>query len=134
MENSDHTVGDSEKVEGPGYTITVEAVHDILELAISGQATRENAQEIAQAFADVASRYDKPVLVDVRDVEGRLGVTDTYYHVRNHPHRRYKWKTAVIELPENASYYTFHEVTAMNAGLSLRYFHTHEEARAWLRE
>lgn len=135
MERLDYTPTDSDKVEGPDYTVVVQAHSDILELALSGQATRENASEIADVVTNIAIRYDCPVLVDVQALKGRLGVTDTYYHVRrDRPHRQLGRKTAVVDLPENASYYTFHEITATNAGFNIRYFNTLENARAWLRE
>ncbi len=135
MTDSSYTDGNPDRVEGPGYVIVVEALSDILELSISGQATLENAYEIAERVTDITTRHRKPVLMDVRTVKGRLGVADTYYHVRrDRPQEQSKWKTAVVDLSENASYYEFHQTTATNVGFFIRYFNTPEDARAWLRE
>lgn len=134
MTEADRTTETPKKAKEPSYSITVEATGDILELAIRGRATAENAAEIRDAVIDIAKDHQKPLLVDVRGLAGRLSVSQTYYHVRNQPPAPPIHKTAVIDLSENAEYDKFHEVTATNAGLMLRYFNTPEEGRAWLRE
>jgi len=124
----------SNKVECPGCTVTVEAISDIVELSVSGQIRAENMPQIVEAIAKTLKHHQKPRLVDVRDAKGRLGIAETYFFVRSH---NLKWRgvrTALVDLPENASYAAFHETTATNAGRILRYFNTLEEARAWLRE
>ncbi|HEX8915838.1 MAG TPA: hypothetical protein VF796_26015 [Humisphaera sp.] len=121
-------------MEPTEYHITSSRDAGLLLIGLTGQATRDNAGRIA---ADVialvtAERADR-VLVDCTRIGGRLGVTDTYYHVREYrlgDHR--PRRVAVIDLPEHAEYFTFHETAAANVGYGfLRYFSDPAAARRW---
>jgi hypothetical protein len=134
MTESHHGADGVKILDGPGYTITFEEIGDILELVIQGRATHQNADQIRDAVMDIARDHQKPLLVDVRGIEGRLNVGRTYHHVRGRASPPLGRKTAVIDLLENAEHSQFYDITATNAGLNVRHFHTPEEGRAWLRE
>jgi hypothetical protein len=39
----------------------------------------------------------------------------------------------VVDIPENSDYQSFHENTAVNAGMKLKFFTDIDAARAWLK-
>lgn len=107
----------------------------VLELVLTGQASKQNAAEIARDVFQIATD-EKPerLLIDVTALEGRLGFTDTFFHVQQYPVQAVKSpKTAVLDLTENSIYYSFHETVAANAGMSLRYFADRSAAELWVR-
>lgn len=105
----------------------------VLKLTLRGEANQENADQIAQdVIAAGRGEGVKSLLIDVRELHGRLSVGETFFHVKRFSTGPTK-RVAVVDLPENASYYRFHENTAANAGRVLRYFNEIEAAQLWLR-
>lgn len=123
-------------MDGNTYQISITWNEDIMEIAITGQASKQNAHEIAQHAIKILSEHrpDK-VLVDCTNLVGRLDLIDTYFHVRQYPSERHRpVKLAVVDIPENKGYFSFHETTASNAGVPIKYFTDSDEAVKWLRQ
>ncbi|MBN1546982.1 MAG: hypothetical protein JW902_10005 [Syntrophaceae bacterium] len=115
------------------YQIEVSWDEEILEIIIIGRASKENAGEIAQeVFRIAGENKPKRMLIDCRNVQGRLSIGDTYYHVRGYPNVRIK--AAVLDILENKSYYSFHEAAAKNLGFPIKYFNHVDGAKAWLQQ
>lgn len=65
----------------------------------------------------------------------QLSITETYYHVRQRPTvSHHPDRVAVLLNPENKPIYSFHEVTAANAGLRMKSITDVGEATRWLRQ
>lgn len=116
------------------YQIDVSWNGQLLEMTISGEATKDNGDAIALDVIRLVVQHKPDLLfIDVRKVKGRLGIIDTYFHVRDYPRPPHPvTRAAILELPENKDYYVFHETTARNAGMNVRYFVDFDEAMAWL--
>ena len=120
------------------YQLTVSWDEDVLAITITGQLIKENAAqaatEIAQEVYEIIRR-DNPqrLLVDCRTLQGRLSIGETYFHTRKRE-QVLRVKTAVVDVVENESYYSFHEITATNAGVLIKFFNDYDAAKAWLRQ
>ena len=75
----------------------------------------------------------KNVITDVRALQGRLGIIDTYQRVRSYHPDICKYNLTIVDLPENAEYQNFHEATAQNAGLHFKWFADMDADRDWLK-
>jgi len=123
---------------GKTYQLAVSRDEDVLIIIITGQLMKENAaqaaNEIAREVYEIIRR-DNPqrLLVDCRALQGRLGIVETYFHSRKRE-EFLRVKTAVVDVVENESYYSFHEITATNAGVLIKYFNDYDAAKAWLRQ
>jgi hypothetical protein len=120
--------------EKPGYHLSTFVNEGVTEIVISGEVS-ENAVEKLQneVFAIMKSTAARNVVVDVRAIKGRFGFFEAYFRVRNYPPDRPIVNTAVVDLPENQEFESFHETTARNAGLSLKCFTDIQAALDWLR-
>ncbi|TAJ10615.1 MAG: STAS/SEC14 domain-containing protein [Nitrospirae bacterium] len=115
------------------YTITTCLRDNVLEIAISGSGGRENADAIAQdVIAAIRTEQAGKILIDVRPFQGRMGVADTFFHVRRYPLDLRHVRTAVIDLKEHSAFTSFFETTASTLGFSIRYFNEIPDALAWL--
>ena len=116
------------------YQIGFSWNEDIMEITITGHTSIHNAPEIAQDVINMMSEHrpDK-VLIDSTKIVGRTSLVDTYFSARQYPiHRHRPAKLAVIDIPENRDYFEFHETTAANAGVPIKYFTDIDEAVKWL--
>ncbi|KUG24653.1 hypothetical protein ASZ90_005527 [hydrocarbon metagenome] len=118
----------------PEYKISVFEKEGVLEIVLTGEATQNNVEKIQEeVISIIISSKASGLLVDVRGIKGRLGYTEAYFRVRNYPSDVPKLPVAIVDLAENADYESFHETTAMNAGLTYKWFTDIDEARAWLK-
>lgn len=123
MENKDH------------YQISTSWNEQVLEIRISGQAMPHDADVIAREVFEIAEvRRPSRVLIDVTNLQGRLSIVDYYHELKNFPLVHIIIKTAVVDLPENESNYTFQETAMVNVGYQIRFFSDIRKARAWLEE
>lgn len=117
------------------YKVDVSWNKDILWITISGKATRQNASEMAKSvFGAQEELKPAKVLIDCTRLEGRLSITDTYFHVREYPKLNHPTKRAILDRPENREFFTFHETTSINAGVLMKYFTDIDKALKWLNE
>jgi hypothetical protein len=72
------------------------------------------------------------VLADVRAIKGRF-FTEAFFCVRNYPPDIYRIKVAIVDIPQNADFQSFHEITAKKSGVSFKYFTNIDAARDWLK-
>ena len=118
------------------YEIRSSFDEDMLKVIISGSLVKEEAINIAQTVFETFDLY-KPdkVLIDCTLLTGRLGVTETFILVSKFKHSKHRpSRVAVFDNPENKDYFSFHETTGLNRGLSARFFSNLTEALRWLHE
>jgi hypothetical protein len=116
------------------YNITTSEKKDVLEIVVTG----DNAQPLThETMIKEIIEIDKLTnlkkqLVDIRKLKGRFTVSEIFNLVRNYPSTRPVITVALVDTPENAEIASFHEDTAFNAGIPLKWFTDIEEARKWL--
>lgn len=124
-------------MEQENYEICSAWENDVLRISISGtlgEPMMAGAKRIGQNVAELFDEHapDK-VLIDCTNLTGRLGVAETYFHLREYrPGAHLPSKVAVLDLPENRALFSFQETTGMNAGLFAKYFGNLAEALQWL--
>jgi len=118
-----------------GYKISSSVNEGIFEFILTGKIVENEIDMMLKEFnAMVLASGINYVLMDVRAIKGRYGYTGAYQRVRSHPQEFYSIiKTAIVDLPENSVYRNYHETTARNAGMNLKWFTDIDEARAWLK-
>lgn len=105
----------------------------ILEIVITGVVTRSCYENVENEFNTIVkSMTVRKLLLDVREVKGRVGYLDAYSRVRNYSSSRHI-KTAIVDIPENADFQSFQEAAAKKVGLFLKWFTDIDAARAWLK-
>lgn len=119
----------------PTYNISSSVNEGILELILSGEILENQISTmIKELNATILASGVKYILMDVRAIKGRYGYAGAYERVRSHPAEFYgRIKVAMVDLPENSDYRNFHETTALNAGLKLKWFTETDKARTWLK-
>ena len=115
------------------YEITSLMNRDILEITISGQGKKDNILEIVFNVIDLVKR-SKPrcVLIDIRSIQGKLGVLDAFNLVRNYPSETPRIRAAIVDREENKRQMKFFETVSLNAGYSTQCFTDIDAARDWL--
>jgi len=116
------------------YQISSSVNNGILEIVLTGEESVNNIEEMKNEIDNIIITNNiKYVITDVRALKGRLGISNTYQRVRRYHPDIHKFKLIIVDLPENADYQRFHETTAVNAGLSLKFFTDIDTAREWLK-
>jgi hypothetical protein len=116
------------------YQVSASVNDEILEIILTGEESDITSERMRKEIDNIIIASNiKNVLIDVRVLRGRLSISGTYERVRNHAPEINHVKLAVLDLPENAEYQKFHENTACNAGLSLKWFTDINAARTWLK-
>ena len=117
-----------------GYQVSMSVREGITEILMTGEVTYHDVENITNEVRNDAWKLNtRYALIDLCGLKGRFGLAATYFRVRSYPPDRPKIHTAIVDLPENADYESFHENTAFNAGLSLKWFTDIDAARAWLK-
>jgi hypothetical protein len=117
----------------PTYNLSTSLNDDIVEIVITGELEKKDLQKfVNEISAILKSMNANKFLADIRELKGRYSYVEAYSYVRNYP-PHFRIKTAVVDIPENADFEDFHETTANNAGLPLKWFTDIDKARAWLK-
>ena len=115
------------------YNISTSSYRNILYVTIQGYSDRNNADDIARDVIRIVLQHQPAgILVDVRELEGRLSTAETFFHVRNYPTDIPRYKTAIIDHEKNRAYGDFFELAAANLGHNIRCFYDREAAMKWL--
>ena len=117
------------------FALEKSIVGDVLVVRFTGEATEKNANAMVRRYFDlVLGCGARKVLADLRQLEGRLSGSKTYFLMRNLPVKPVPRgiKTAVVESPDHGDYADFLENTAANAGIYLTSFLDYGDALAWL--
>jgi hypothetical protein len=103
-----------------------------LTIRILGQADgRVSGEIIAGVFHEIASHNCASLLIDIRGVDGRLGVLETFTLVSSYPSIQ-GLRVAIVDRPEYSSWFEFYETVSVNRGYHNRVFTDMEKAMEWL--
>lgn len=107
----------------------------LLKVQVRGTLDPKRTPEmVQQVWQWVQQPGVKALLVDIRTLEGRSSLSETYFNIRNYPSAGIRLRTAVLELPENMDRASFHDTAAGNLGFNIRHFDNEAAALAWLAE
>ena len=123
-------------MEQEDYKLAIEARGDHLYVRASGVRTRATVTAMTLEIFDTAvTRSLTKVLIDVRELEGRLGMLDSYLMVTE-VFQKLRWKgvhkAAIVDEQASSFRGWFLETVARNRGFNIRVFADQEEAREWL--
>ena len=107
---------------------------NLLVIMISGICSKKVSKEIYQrVFKLYGEEKPERVLINCTELEGRSSIIDTYCNVREFGSiKNYPKKVAFLDKPENQSFLTFYETTAINAGFPVTCFTDFDKAMYWL--
>jgi hypothetical protein len=112
------------------YQISASVNDGILEIILTGEVVENNFRNLQYEInAIIEGNGIENVLWDVRAF-ANAGAFDRF---RNYRPAFYRMNFAAVDLPENADFESFQEVTAKEAGLSFKWFTDIDAARAWLK-
>jgi hypothetical protein len=118
------------------YQISLKMEEEYMMACASGSRTQLVVASLVAEIAQAAIEHRKEkVLIDVRELEGRLGVFDSYYLVTKDFQRlRGKGilKAAIIDRPLPKMGDWFLETVSQNRGFNLKIFDNPENALDWL--
>lgn len=106
----------------PGYLV----------IRILGNADARVARDVmAGVFREVAAHNSSKLLVDIRGIDGRPGILETFNLVSSHPSMQ-SVRAAFVDRPENSSWFEFYETVSVNRGYYNKVFTDMEKAVEWL--
>lgn len=117
--------------------VTTEMKGDILCATAVGTRTLDSVLAVARETLQACKAQDiDKVLVDVRQLEGRLGTVDAFElatrHFRTFRALRALRKAAIVDRASSATRARFLEDVAVNRGYNFRIFSDVEKAKEWL--
>jgi len=116
------------------YEIKTSVKDGIAEIAVSGVLKRIYYNKMQKELDEIVRKVNvNNILLDARSLDGRYGIAETYLRVRNYPPHVLEKRFALVDIAENADYASFHENTARNIGMDMKWFTDIEKARAWLK-
>ena len=120
------------------YNITFKQNDDVLCAETRGKRTFKVVISIAKEIIEACKKYGtKRVLVDVRNLEGRLSTINAYNipadYFEDFRDPEVLRKVAIIDLEEFSEQYKFFETVAVNRGYNLNIFSDVTKALEWLR-
>ena len=118
------------------YSIKIKNQPDFLYVEAEGNRSLEVIMELARDILKASNKYKNPrVLIDVRELEGRLKVIDAYEIPQSlFPKLRGLGieKAAIVDIPVSKNDFNFLETVAVNRGYNFRIFGEFKEAKEWL--
>ncbi|MDI6741296.1 MAG: hypothetical protein QMD11_01035 [Smithella sp.] len=120
--------------KGADYQISSSVNDGVLEIVLTGEVTNDDFETINKKTIAIQKSMDVDnELLDVRTLNGRLGIVETYNFARNLHSERPKINIAFVDIVDNVSYNSIHEAPLINAGLSFKCFTDIGAARDWLK-
>ena len=116
-----------------GFQVDISRFIDYVQLTVSGPAEMKSFVELVQSIEEESMTWaDRKVLVDLRNVEGRLDPTEQVFLgelvAHQLPHlEKVASVVPVDQITRNS------EGAAQTLGMQLRVFTSREEAVAWLK-
>jgi hypothetical protein len=116
------------------YQISSSVHEGIVEIVITGELTSTAFNKLhVEAIEIIRELNAKAVLCDIRALKGPHEFGEAYFRVRNMPQDIKSLSAAIVELPNDKAYQSFHEDAAANVGWPLKWFTDIDAARAWLK-
>jgi len=116
------------------YQISSSFNEGILEIIITGKVTKDFIGQLDHdVYSLIKSINPRKLVVDIRALKGRLGITETFFHSKDYPSGLHRIPSAIVDLPENADFQSFVEDVKSNIGISTKWFTDIEVARNWIK-
>jgi hypothetical protein len=114
------------------WSIETDVQPGYLAIRILGHADARVSEEIVGAvFREIGAQGCPRLLIDIRGVDGRLGVLDTFNLVSSYP-AIVGMRAAIVDRPENRSWSDFYETVSVNRGYDNKVFTDIDKAIEWL--
>ncbi len=114
------------------WRIETDPQPEYLVVRILGSADARVVRDIvAGVFSEVAAHNPSKLLVDIRGIEGRLGILETFDMVSSYPSVQ-GVRAAIVDLPQNSNWFEFYETVSVNRGHHNKVFIDMEKATEWL--
>jgi hypothetical protein len=115
------------------YQISSSVNEGIFEIILTGEVMENDAEKITNEVTAIIKEHSmENVLADVRAIKGRF-FTKAFFSVKDYPPYIYRLNVAIVDIPGNANFQSFHEITAKKSGVSFKYFTHNDAARDWLK-
>jgi hypothetical protein len=116
------------------YQISSSVNEGILEIALKGDVNNGDMETVInKIFTLRTSINTNNELIDVRNLNGRFGIIETYAFIGKLHSNRPRVNIAFVDVDENAVYNKYHEATAMKSGISFKWFTDIDAARDWIK-
>ena len=121
------------------YDLSIRKTRDVLQVHVTGKRTLETVSAMAREILEACLREGKPkVLVDVRELAGRLPEEDAYtmaaWRFPELGRRRVLSAAAIVDMAEYEDQFRYFENVARNRGFNLHIFGDVDSAMKWLGE
>ncbi len=124
------------EIDKPSHRLELKVDAEYMVASANGSRTRVVVSSLVTEIAEAAIENKRQkVLIDVRNLEGWLGVFDSYFIItKDFQQLRGKGitKVAIIDRPLPKMREMFFEMVAQNRGFNLRIFENPEAALVWL--
>ena len=118
----------------PEYQISASVNDGIIEIVMTGEVVESAVKNMQNEInAIIQGNGIGNVLIDVRAIKGRFGNTSAHHRFRNYLPDFHRINFVFVDLPENADFESFQEVTAKKSGMSFKWFTDMDTARKWLK-
>jgi hypothetical protein len=120
-------------MEKKSYSISTSENNGIVEIVFTGEIKKGSIKEVVDELHTIIKPMNaKKLLQDFSSLKMPREYVEVYERVRKYPPHLCV-KTAVVDLPQYADFESFHETTARNAGIDMKWFSDIDEARKWLK-
>lgn len=118
----------------PEFRISAFAGKEILEIILTGQFIENTVEILTNEIKKIIiAKGMRNVLVDIREMKGRLNIESAYWHVRRPLPDGPKINIVFLDSPDNSDFISFFEIIAVDAGLPVKCFTNIAEARHWFK-
>jgi hypothetical protein len=115
------------------YRISVFERKEILEIILTGQFTESAAGKMTnEVMNTIIAKGFRNILVDIRELKGRLNIESVYWLVRRPLPEGPKINIVLLDSPDNSDFIAYFEIIAVDAGLPVKCFTDIADARNWL--
>ncbi len=115
------------------YRIHFDEEDGIVEIKLSGKWTKENLETLTCNGIGLPKPEATRILIDIRDIDERLGMADAFNSVSKFPMEQRCRKTALLDRKQSVKVVTLFEIAAQNRGIPVKWFRAKEDALLWLR-
>ncbi|MBN1848591.1 MAG: hypothetical protein JW932_08395 [Deltaproteobacteria bacterium] len=117
------------------YQLSTSVNEGILEIVFAGEVTKNTVENIhTDAITIIREQTPRAILSDIRALNGRYeDFIEAFFRTREMPQHVKTIPSVVVDTSKNKAFQSFYETTAANVGITIKWFHEIEPARAWLK-
>jgi len=119
---------------GADYQLSMSLDDEIAHFFVTGSLTSTAMDDLrAEGLGFLRESKAKAIVWEIRTKNTYPGIAEAYVRARNVPMDYRQVPSAIVDGSRNREFEAFYETTAMNAGLTVRYFSEVAAAKAWLK-